>query len=146
VEGERKPTPILKSRFNEGASQISPGGHWLSYSSDESGRSEIYVQSFPTPGSKYQVTTSGSLSSWWSKNGKEMLILGLDFTVLSVDVQTGASFKAGTPRLLFKTRQDALWMAATSDLQRFIQVVPVGAAAPNSITVVINWMAGLEKK
>ncbi len=146
VEGERKPTPILKSRFNEGIGLISPDGHWLSYISDESGRSEVYVQSFPSPGSKYQVTTSGSLYSWWSKNGKEMLISGLDGTILSVDVQTGASFKAGAPRVLFKPRQDTLWMAPTSDLQRFIQVVPVGAAAPNSITVVVNWMAGLEKK
>ena len=77
--------------------------------SDESGRREACVQAFPTPESKYQVTTSGGYVGIWSKNGKEMLIFGLD-------------------------------------RQRFIQVVPVGAAAPNSITVVINWMAGLEKK
>ena len=75
-----------------------------------------------------------------------MLIGGLDGTILSVDVQTGASFKAGTPRVLFKPRQDLIGWAATSDFQRFIQVVPVGATAPNSITVVVNWMAGLEKK
>jgi Tol biopolymer transport system component len=147
VEGERKPAPILKSRFAEGPGQISPDGHWIAYSSDESGRYEVYVQSFPTPESKYQITTSGGSGlSWWSKNGKEMLISGLDGAIFSVDVQTGASFKAGAPRLLFKTRQDALWTAPTSDFQRFIQVVPVGAAAPNSITVVINWMAGFPKK
>ncbi len=146
MEGERKPIPILKSRFNEYVGQISPDGHWISYSSDESGRSEVYVQSFPTPGSKYQVTTSGGNFGGWSKDGKEMLIAGLDGTILSTDVQTGASFQAGTPRLLFKPRQDTIWWTGTSDFQRFIQVVPVGAAAPNSITLVLNWMAGLERK
>lgn len=78
--------------------------------------------------------------------GKGMLIWGLDGTILSVDVQTGASFTAGTPRVLFKPRQDNIGWTTTWDLQRFIQVVPVGAAAANSITVVVNWMAGLEKK
>jgi len=146
LEGERKPRPVLNSRFNESGGQISPDGHWISYSSDESGRNEVYVQSFPTPESKYQITTSGGFYGVWSKDGKEMLIGGLDGTILSVDVQTGASFKAGTPRVLFKPRQDLIGWAATSDFQRFIQVVPVGATAPNSITVVVNWMAGLEKK
>lgn len=75
-----------------------------------------------------------------------MLVFGLDGTILFVDVQSDAPFRAGTPRLLYKTRQDAIWATATSDFRRFIRVVPVGAAAPNSITVVVNWMAGLEKK
>ena len=146
MEGERKPTPILKTRFNETSGQVSPDGHWISYSSDESGRNEVYVQSFPTPGSKYQVTTSGGYFGAWSRDGKEMVIGGLDGTILSADVQTGASFKAGTPRVLFKPRQDTIWWTQTSDNQRFIQAVPVGAAAPNSITLVINWMAGLTRK
>ena len=51
----------------------------------------------------------------------------------------------GYYRLTNKPRQDLIWLTGTSDLQRFIQVVPVGAAAPNSITVVVTWMAGLEK-
>ncbi len=146
TEGEPKPTPILRSRFNESAGQVSPDGQWISYISDESGRTEVYVQSFPTPGSKYQVTISGGFYGVWSKDGREMLIAGLDGTVLSVDVQTGASFRAGTPSVLFKVRQDALGVTATSDFQRFIQAVPVGTAAPNSITLVINWTAGLERK
>ena len=147
IEGDRSPAPILKSRFNEFEGQVSPDGHWISYSSDESGRYEVYVQSFPTPASKYQITTSGGYFGGWSGDGREMLIVGLDGTVLSVDVQTGASFSAGTPRVLFKTRQDAVGgMAATSDFQRFVQAAPVGTAAPNSITLVLNWMAGLERK
>jgi len=61
VEGDHKPVPLMRSRFNEIYGDISPDMHWMSYISDESGRPELYVQSFPTPGNKYQVSRNGAL-------------------------------------------------------------------------------------
>jgi tricorn protease-like protein len=145
VEGDRKPVPFLRSRFNEYAGAVSPDGHWMSYGSDESGRVEAYVQSFPTPGSKYQVSTTGAAFAGWSKDGKEMWIGGLDGTVLVVDVKTAPTFTAGTPRVLFKLRPDVVASTATPDFQRFLIAVPVGAAAPPSLVLELNWMSMLKK-
>ena len=58
--GERKPIPFAQSTFMEASGQFSPDGHWIVYTSDESGRSEIYVQPFPQSGTKFRVSTSGA--------------------------------------------------------------------------------------
>lgn len=145
VEGERKPVPFLRSRFNEYGGAVSPDGRWMSYSSDESGRREAYVQSFPTPGSKYQVSTTGAFFAGWSKDSKEMGIAGLDGTVLIADVKTAPTFTAGAPRALFKLRPDVIATTGTTDLQRFLVAVPVGAAAPPSLVLELNWMSALKK-
>ena len=60
LEGDRQPRPYLRKPANEFRAAVSPDGRWLSYNSDESGRTEGYVQSFPAPGRRYQVTTDGT--------------------------------------------------------------------------------------
>ena len=75
-----------------------------------------------------------------------MLIIGLDGTIQSVSVQTAPTFKAGAPRALFKLRQDLAGFTITSDAQRFLETVPVGAATTSSITVELNWPAALKKR
>jgi Tol biopolymer transport system component len=145
VDGDRKPIAFLRSRFNEYNASVSPDGHWMAYASDESGRLEVYVQSFPTPGSKYQVSTTGAPFAFWSKSGRELGLGGLDGTVMMVDVKTSPSFSAGTPRALFKFRPDIVAVTGTSDLQRFLEAIPVGAAAPPSLVLELNWMSALNK-
>jgi len=78
VEGERKPIPYLRSRFNENGGWISPDGRWMMYTSDESGKGEVYVQSFPTPGNKYQISTAGGFFGFWSRDGREVLLSTLE--------------------------------------------------------------------
>jgi Tol biopolymer transport system component len=149
--GNRKPVPYLRTPFNEITAAISPDGHWLAYDSDETGSQEIYVRSFPEPGEKYRVTTSGGTAAEWSRDGRELLIwtgAQLPLTngpVFSVDVETIPSFRAGTPRLLFTPRQDLVGLAVTRDHMRFLAAVPVEGAAPPSITVVMNWQAALKR-
>jgi Tol biopolymer transport system component len=70
IFGDRKPFPYLQTEFTERYARLSPDGHWLAYTSDESKRDEIYVQSFPTPGGKWQVSTNGGERSVWSRDGK----------------------------------------------------------------------------
>ena len=145
VEGERKPIPFLRSRFNENGGWVSPDGHWMSYSSDESGKSEVYVQSFPTPGNKYQVSTAGGFFGLWSKDGTEMLVPALDGTLQVMDVRTTPTFTLGAPHTLFKVRQDVVGMGGLPDFSRFLETVPVGAAAANSVTLELNWVSALKK-
>jgi Tol biopolymer transport system component len=150
MQGDRKPRPYMRSPFDEMTATISPDGRWLAYDSDETGRPEIYVRSFPEPKEKHRVSISGGTSAKWSNDGRELLIwTSSQFyitvgPVFSVDVQTNPSFKAGTPRLLFTPRQDLAGISATADLQRFLAAVPVEGAAPPSITVIMNWQRMLE--
>jgi len=151
LQGDRTPVPYLRTPFNEITATISPDGRWLAYDSDETGTPEIYVRSFPEPGEKYRVTTSGGTAAQWSKDGRELLIwtTGQYLTtygpVLSVGVETTPSFRAGTPRVLFTPLQDLVGIGATSDLKRFLATIQVAGAAPPSITVMLNWQAMLKR-
>jgi Tol biopolymer transport system component len=151
LQGDRKPVPYLRTSFNEISGTISPDGRWLAYDSDETGTPEIYVRSFPEPGEKYRVTTSGGTAAQWSKDGRELLIwttgqfLNTHGALFSVGVETTPSFRAGTPRTLFTPPQDFVGISATSDLKRFLATVQVAGAAPPSITVTLNWQAALKR-
>jgi len=74
IEGDRKPYPYLQTNFDLGSPVLSPDGQWLAYQSDESGQSEIYVQKFPSPGGKTQISTEGGTSPVWAKNGLELFL------------------------------------------------------------------------
>ena len=71
------------------------------YISDETGRNEAYVQSFPKPGRKFQATTHGAAAAWWKNDGKQLLIANADLTdILVADVQSGDRFSASLPRVV----------------------------------------------
>jgi len=76
--GDHKPFPYLQTEFNEVDGRLSPNGRWLAYQSDETSRPEIYVQTFPTPGSKLQVSIDSGWSPVWSRDGKELFFIGAD--------------------------------------------------------------------
>jgi Tol biopolymer transport system component len=143
MDGDRSPIPYLRSKFGEVAGYVSPDGGWMSYSSDQSGRAEVYVRSFPKPGPEYQVTREGGLDGLWSSDGKEMLIVnrGLDNAVWSVAVSTTPVFHAEPPRLLFRVPAEFLWLQPTPDGERFLAAVPASAVEPPTIAVDLNWPA-----
>ena len=145
ADGSGPPVPYLRTRFLDQLPVVSPDGRWLLYISNESGRSEAYVQSFPTPGHKYQVTTGGCLFGLWPKDARELILVGLDGqSISSADVlESGAAFRTGSPRLLFRTPPNVIGMAVTHDAQRFLLPVPEGKSVAPSITVVLNWQAEL---
>ena len=72
LHGERRPRPFLQTQFQESAAVFSPDGHWLAYTSNESGRWEVYVQAYPGPGGKWQISNEGGDAPVWAKNGREL--------------------------------------------------------------------------
>ncbi|MCH8269243.1 MAG: PD40 domain-containing protein [Acidobacteria bacterium] len=105
LEGERKPQPFLQTQFSEGPAVFSPDGRWLAYVSDESGRFEIYVQPFPGPGGKWQISTGGGTEPVWSPSGQELYYRNSD-QMMAVDISTQPTFTVGKPRLLFRGRYE----------------------------------------
>jgi Tol biopolymer transport system component len=72
LQGDRKPQPFVQTPFSERDPRFSSDGRWIAYTSDESGRDEVYVQTFPGPGGKWQVSTEGGYGAVWAKNEREL--------------------------------------------------------------------------
>jgi Tol biopolymer transport system component/predicted Ser/Thr protein kinase len=144
--GDRKPFPYLQTEFFETYARLSPNGQWLAYTSDESKRLEIYVQTFPTPGGKWQVSTNGGSRPVWSRDGKELYFIGADGKMMAVEVKGGTKFEAGLPKPLFDARVPVFqaWYDVSKD-GRFLIPVPLEPSANTPMTVVINWTAALKK-
>jgi len=142
---DRKPILVAGTGFHEQDGQFSPDGRWLAYSSDETGRFEVYVRSFPGPKSRWQISTDGGRQPRWRKDGRELFYLSGDAKLMAVRVGPGSSFKAGVPHQLFQTSAVGdEGYHVTADGQRFL--LPV-RAEPRSdlITVVLNWTGALKK-
>ena len=96
MDGSRTPRPYRQTPFDEQNEAISPDGRWLAYTSDETGRSEVYVESFPTPGTRFAITTTGASGMLWRKDGRQVYVSSLDQrTVLLADVLPGPDMRIG---------------------------------------------------
>jgi Tol biopolymer transport system component/predicted Ser/Thr protein kinase len=148
--GDGKAAPFLRTPFAELRGVFSPDGRFLAYQSNESGRSEIYVQSFPGPGGKWQISTAGGIEPHWRGDGKELYYRAPDQKLMAVDLEGGAVLTAGTPRPLFSERFDSTaardHYVPARDGKRFLVVAPLGREALTPTTVVLNWTAGLGQK
>ena len=150
--GDRKPYPFLDSNFNETHGQFSPDGRWVAYVSDESGRAEVYVQSFPVSGGKWQVSAAGGDQPQWRGDGRELFYMAPDKKLMAVPVTPGASFEAGAPVALFATRVP--WTSLTDDRnsylpsadgRRFFVINLVEEGNTQPITLVLNWANALKQ-
>jgi Tol biopolymer transport system component len=145
--GDKKPVPFLKTRFAELMPVFSPDGRYLAYQSNESGRSEVYVQSFPGPGGKWQISTAGGVEPHWRADGRELYYRAPDQKLMAVEVQTGSVLTAGTALPLFQGRFDMSVardrFLPTADGKRFLTTAPLGREAMTPTTVVLNWYADL---
>jgi serine/threonine-protein kinase len=149
-EGGRKPEPFLQTPSEEGGASFSPDGRWLAYHSNESGRSEVYVVSFPDRAGKWQVSTGGGRDPVWARSGRELFYHNRN-QLLAAPVTTTPRFLVGRPQLLFEgpdlTLADSGY-DASPDGRRFIVVKPVEAqaAAPSQIQIVLHWAEELKRR
>ena len=155
---ERKPIPVEHSEFNQAAGRFSPDGRWIVYSSDESGKDQVYVRPFDSASAlgssfsggtaatgKWMVSKDGGTTPLWRRDGKELFYLSLDGTAMAVEVSTSGVFQAGIPKALFKVPRGVLFWDASSDGQRFVMPAPSAASAQPPFTVVLNWQGALKK-
>ena len=146
-----EPTPIVvdASSTNADEAQFSPDGRWIVFFSSLSGRGEIYLQPFPSPGERVTVSSGGGVQPKWRADGKELFYLSPEGTMMSVEVRPGATLDIGTPRPLFRTRLRPAGnidqYVVTADGQRFIVMEPPADAPLNALTIVTNWTTLLKK-
>jgi Tol biopolymer transport system component len=153
AEGDRKPFPVVKMPFNAAAGSFSPDGRWIAYVSDESGRPDVYAQSFPALAAKFRISTEGGVQPRWRGDGKEIFYLAPDGRLMAAAVKGESTLEVAAPSPLFKTETalmddsvEAIQYAVASDGRRFLFSTPVQSATSQPITVVLDWSADLRKR
>jgi Tol biopolymer transport system component len=147
-----KEQPFIQTPFTESAPRFSPDGRWMAYISDESGHREIYVQPYPGPGGKWQISTDGGMEPVWNPNGRELFYRS-GGRMMAVEITTQPGFAAGKPRVLFEGQYQPTPVTfpnydVSPDGQRFLMLKPseLGQGAPTQINVVLNWFEELKQK
>ena len=143
---DRTPHPFVQTAFQERDGQFSPDGKWVAYQSNEAGHFEIYLQPFPGPGNRIQVSAGGGQHVRWARNGSELFFIAADQRLTSIRVTVGANGKLvlGTPVPLFRTELDSSFLTrqqygVSPDGQRFLINAATDAIDPPSITMILNW-------
>lgn len=148
--GDKKPIRLLQSQSNETHPRFSPDGKWLAYSSNESGRLEVFVVSLPQPTSKWQISSDGGNYATWQADGKKLFYVSADNKLMSVDIQeTGGSLAIGKTQTLFQMAPESSAPPAydvASDGKKFLVAVPVTPGGVQPVTLVTNWVAAVKKQ
>jgi serine/threonine protein kinase len=152
VHGDGKLQPFLSSSFNMSHATFSPDGRWVAYTSDETGRPEVYVQDFART-KKIQISTAGGDQALWSHNVRELFYVSADHNLMVVGLEAhGADFKVNPPRLLFHAsiRSEGLNAsrinyAVSADGNRILLNELQPANLPTATTVVVNWTTELNE-
>ncbi len=147
---ERKSQVFLQTPFVETEPEFSPDGKWIAYTSNQSGRDQVYVQPFPGPGPRMQVSTEGGTVPRWARNGSELFFVQ-DDKLVAVPVQLGASPKLGKPAVLFGGLQGYetfhLFYDVFPNGKEFVMVRHANPnPAPLQFHIVLNWFAELKRK
>jgi serine/threonine protein kinase len=148
------PVPLLHGPYDEMFPHVSPDGRWLLYTSDESGRTEVYVRRFPNVGEgRWQVSTDGGTEPLWAHSGKEIFYIDSDGQMVTVAVATSADFAVRDRKVLFDA---SAWRAGgagrrtyydvSPDDRRFIMVQQVGTQEAAEVILVEHFFEELKQK
>jgi len=143
---DHTPLVVVQTEFTDSHARFSPDGRWISYSSDRTGRSEIYVQGFPSSGGFWPVSTAGGDQALWNPRDKELFYLALDRKLMAVPYTVGNGFEAGQPSALFETHVP---LTGITDERNHYMVSPAGDRflvnnlvnedSTTPLTLVVNW-------
>jgi eukaryotic-like serine/threonine-protein kinase len=132
--------------------QFSPDGRWVAYASNENGRWEIYVTSFPDARGKWQISNSWGSQPRWRGDGKELFYLSSDGQLMAVPISPGTNFDPGAPGLLFRANSRELVATSeqwtydvTKDGQHFLIDTKAKNAEVQPMTVILNWPSELKE-
>jgi serine/threonine-protein kinase len=154
LDGSGKIQPFLQSTFNQSHPRFSPDGHWVVYTSNESGRDEVYLQPFPGPGGKWMISTEGGNYPLWARTGREIFYRSED-KMMSVPVEIQPTFQAGTPRMLFAGGSyvggylglGTYTYDVAPDGQHFLMIKEKEApSTPKELNIITNWTGELKRR
>ena len=137
------------SPSDESAPVFSRDGHFLAYVSDESGRSEVYVQPYPGPGEKWPVSTDGGTDPVWAPDGRQ-LYYRVGSHIMVASIQVAPAFATGTPQLLFDGAFEFSELDRNFDLSpdgtKFLAIRSQTAEPPPEFRLIFNWLQEIHEK
>jgi serine/threonine protein kinase len=143
------PRPYLQSEFDKGEARFSPDSRWVAYQSNESGRSEVYVQAFPKPGDRYQVSTDGGARPRWRGDGQELFYVAPEGRMMAATVAVASTFSVSRVKQLFVRSASSsaadVSYEVSADGQRFLTAEVIHGAVKAPVTVVLNWIPARAK-
>jgi serine/threonine protein kinase len=152
MTGEAKPTSYLETPFEEAHAQFSPDSRWIAYTSNESGRPEVYIQSFPIGGGKWQISTTGGDQPQWRVDGKELFYIAPDRSLMAVAISDATTMQVGRPVVLFQTvmpvsgiTDDRNNYVPSKDGQRFLVNTLADTGNLQPLILVLNWAGELKR-
>jgi eukaryotic-like serine/threonine-protein kinase len=140
-----EPKVLVKSPYFDGSATLAPGGRFVAYEAQESGRPEIYVG--PTSGEdrKWPVSSEGGTYPVWSPDGREVFYLcGMKLMAVPVELQ-GEDFRVGTPKVLFENHE-IYYYDVTRDGRRFFVAENPNPGMSSHLDVVLNWLSEVRRK
>ncbi len=151
LTGTPKAEPLVKSSaFDVVQPVFSPDGKFISYTSNESGRNEIYVQRFPLTSDKWTISSTGGSESTWRKDSKELFFLSEENKLMSAEINSANGFESSIPRQLFDAgglkRMTGTTYAPAGDGQRFLLCMSTDSDQSSALTIVLNWATILKQK
>ena len=155
LDGDRRPKPILATPSNESYPEFSPDGRYLAYTSNASGRNEVYVQPYPGPGPRQQISNEGGFAPASPQDRRELFYVmstGSAIRMIAVPITTTPSLTAETARMLFEGRyfmqSNIRGYDVTADGQRFYftQTKERPPIRATQMILVQNWFEELKAK
>ena len=156
LDEARTPRPFLASPANEASPRFSPDGRWLAYSSNESGSDEIYVIPYPQRGAKFQISSGGGATPFWSRDGKELFFTTSSALnrrrrsgggIMSVEITGTAPFDYSAERSVVPLPPSSVITDVSPNGQQFVLAVyRTQAIGQNDLTVVLEWFDDLKAK
>jgi Tol biopolymer transport system component len=139
--------PFVKTNFSEGNAVFSVDGRWLAYQSNDSGRFEIYVRSFPEGAKTLRVSTDGGMDPMWSPTGREIFYRGADGKMMASSVDTAPDFQAGKPRVLFDaTPYDTVYSVSPDGRRLLMMALIATEQSATQVHLVLNFISELRQR
>jgi Tol biopolymer transport system component len=143
LTGARVPLPFAETPFEEWDPRFSKDGHWIAFTSNESGRLEVYVAPYPATGGKRLVSAGGASMPRWSRDGRELFYVSSDDHMMAVQVRLTPSLDLGPAVSLFLLKEGARWVDydVAPDGKRFLAIAPESSGNSQPLTAISNWIA-----
>jgi len=152
MEGDRKPFAVVQTKFEERDAQFSPDARWIAYQSNDSGRFEVYIQSFEGGGERVRISANGGVQPRWRRDGHELFYLALDGRLVAVPItlpSAGGRLEMGAAETLFlapvaSPHDVALRAYIVSDDGRRFLLDTIVEAPVSPIVIILNWKARVD--
>ena len=150
LSGDARPRNFIASQFDDDEGAFSPDGRWVAYVSDESGRKEVFVASFPDPSLRIRISSEGGTQPRWRRDGRELFFVSKGETIMAVPFDPATGAPTAPPARLFDAPishafgSHVPFKYDVAPDGRFLIIVRASKEPPPPLVLVLNWQAGLK--